>query len=152
MGQRPTLPQLPENPPRTARTKALAPVFPSLPRPGPTSPSLQLPFAWSSGKPLTSGCAAVGGAKMAEERHPSVSADCLVWGWLQDGTGQGCIQRSSAQQGGEAGWRAACVPRSCPWRSVQPGQRRGVGGRRGPAPGNCGAWSKAEFFASRLLC
>ncbi|XP_074184338.1 BBSome complex member BBS4 isoform X5 [Rhinolophus sinicus] len=40
-------------------------------RPRPTSPILQLPFAWSSGKPLTSGRAAVGGAKMAEERLPS---------------------------------------------------------------------------------
>lgn len=50
----------------------------SYPAEAPRSSFLRLPFAWLSGKRLTSGRAAVGGAKMAEETLEAVSAEILL--------------------------------------------------------------------------
>lgn len=62
-------------------------LFSSRLRPLPASSVPRLPFAWSSGKQPTSGREAVGGAKMAEERLATVSAEILLLSQLPGGTG-----------------------------------------------------------------
>lgn len=119
----------------------------SLLRPLPTSPILRLPFAWFFGKPPTSGLAAAGGAKMAEQRLAVVSVEVLLGvpaarrGWAgpggaERGTGGRPVSHGAAS--GEMrgrGWSASGWP-----------------GQHGSTPGNCSVWGLAEFFAALGLC
>lgn len=121
-------------------------------RPLPSSPVLRVPFAWSSGKPSTSGLAEVGEAKMAEEKPSAVSFEILFRVWTS-GRGCGWAESGRAEQSGEAGRRVACVPLSGRWRNAGLGGPPRVG--RGDAVGFRGTarpGSRLRSFQLLGLC